>query len=92
MAFAIYGVAIVVAPAIGPTLGGWITDNYDWRWIFFINIPVGIASLLLTSRIVHDSPQARQEHDAIWKRGIKVDYIGFGLVAIGLGCAAGCAG
>jgi DHA2 family multidrug resistance protein len=49
MAFAIYGMAIVAAPALGPTLGGWITDNYDWRWIFFINIPVGIASLLFVS-------------------------------------------
>ena len=48
MAFAIYGMAVVVAPAIGPTLGGWITDNYDWRWIFYINVPVGIISLLLT--------------------------------------------
>ena len=58
MAFAIYGVAIVVAPAIGPTLGGWITDNYDWRWIFFINIPVGILSLILTWFLVKDSASA----------------------------------
>ena len=52
MAFAIYGMAIVAAPALGPTLGGWITDNYDWRWIFFINVPVGIVSLLLTHRMI----------------------------------------
>ena len=51
MAFAVYGMAVVLAPAIGPTLGGWITDNYRWRWIFFINVPVGIVSLLLTARI-----------------------------------------
>ncbi len=50
MAFAVYGMAVVTAPAIGPTLGGWITDNFTWRWIFFINIPVGILSILLTSR------------------------------------------
>jgi MFS transporter, DHA2 family, multidrug resistance protein len=56
MAFAIYGMAVVLAPAIGPTLGGWITDNYNWRWIFFINIPVGITSLLLSYRMIQDPP------------------------------------
>src|SRR6266404_9193113 len=56
MAFAVYGIAVVTAPAIGPTLGGWITDNFPWRWIFFINIPVGIISLLLTSRLIQDPP------------------------------------
>src|ERR1700761_6982049 len=56
MAFAIYGIAVVTAPAIGPTLGGWITDNFDWRWIFFINIPVGIVSMFLTSFMVDDPP------------------------------------
>src|SRR6185312_8834848 len=56
MAFAIYGVAVVTAPAIGPTLGGWITDNFDWRWIFFINIPVGALSLFLTSFMLEDPP------------------------------------
>src|SRR5271167_1678879 len=56
MAFAVYGIAVVMAPAIGPTLGGWITDNFSWRWIFFINVPVGILSILLTSRLVEDPP------------------------------------
>ena len=56
MAFAVYGMAVVTAPAIGPTLGGWITDNFTWRWIFFINIPVGILSILLTSRLIQDPP------------------------------------
>src|ERR1700733_13895714 len=51
MAFAFYGMAVVLAPAIGPTVGGWITDNYSWRWIFFINIPVGIISMILTHRM-----------------------------------------
>ena len=60
MAFAVYGVAVVMAPAIGPTLGGWITDNYTWRWIFFVNIPVGIVSLLLTSRLIQDPPYFRR--------------------------------
>ncbi len=50
-AFAVYGIAVVVAPAVGPALGGWITDNYSWRWIFFINIPVGILSLIMTPRV-----------------------------------------
>ena len=60
MAFSLYGMAVVVAPAIGPTIGGWITDNYTWRWIFFLNIPVGIISLLLTSRIVEDPPYLKR--------------------------------
>src|ERR1700720_2167212 len=81
MAFAVYGIAVVTAPAIGPTLGGWITDNFSWRWIFFINIPVGILSLALTSLLVSDPPWLRGKKSA----GIKVDYIGFGLLAIGLG-------
>ena len=86
MAFAIYGVAVVVAPAVGPALGGWITDTYSWRWIFFINLPVGILSLLLTGMLVQDSEQAKQEHEEITRGKMKIDYIGFGLVAIGLGC------
>jgi DHA2 family multidrug resistance protein len=85
-AFAFYGVAVVVAPAIGPALGGWITDTYSWRWIFFINIPVGIVSLFLTSMLVTDSKNAKLEHEQVWRGGLKVDYMGFGLIAIGLGC------
>src|SRR6266404_8483461 len=54
IAFAVYGMAVVVAPAIGPTLGGWITDNYTWRWIFYINVPIGLLSLFLTNRLVED--------------------------------------
>src|SRR3974390_1054985 len=80
MAFAVYGVAVVTAPALGPTLGGWITDNYTWRWIFFINIPVGIISLLLTSRLISDPPYLKMRKRA----GVKVDYIGFALIALGL--------
>lgn len=81
MAFAVYGMAVVVAPALGPTIGGWITDNYSWRWIFFINIPVGALSILLTSQLVQDPPWLKGRKSA----GIKVDYIGFGLLALGLG-------
>ena len=81
MAFAVYGMAVVLAPAIGPTLGGWITDNFNWRWIFFINIPVGIISLFLTNRLITDPPYMRQQK----RSGIKIDYIGLGLLALGLG-------
>ncbi len=85
MAFAVYGLAVVVAPAIGPALGGWITDNYNWRWIFYINVPVGCLSLFLTDLFVQDSPQAKAEQANVWKGGLKIDYMGFGLVALGLG-------
>ncbi|MGA8437258.1 MAG: DHA2 family efflux MFS transporter permease subunit [Candidatus Sulfotelmatobacter sp.] len=81
MAFAVYGVAVVTAPAIGPTLGGWITDNFTWRWIFFINIPVGIISILLTSRLIQDPPYFRRRKLS----ETKIDYIGLGFVALGLG-------
>src|ERR1700745_1219814 len=56
LAFALYGIVAVLAPSIGPTLGGWITDNYSWNWIFYINIPVGILALFLTNRLVEDPP------------------------------------
>jgi len=81
LAFALYGVTAVVAPTIGPTLGGWITDNYTWRWIFFINLPVGILALLLVYRLVDDPPWAKRVKGA----GIKIDYIGISLLALGVG-------
>jgi DHA2 family multidrug resistance protein len=81
MAFAVYGIAVVMAPAIGPTLGGWITDNFSWRWIFFVNIPVGILSLVLTSRLIQDPPDFRRRKLS----ETHIDYIGLGLVALGLG-------
>src|SRR5271165_4423941 len=81
MAFAVYGIAVVTAPAIGPTLGGWITDNFSWRWIFFINIPVGILSIILTSRLITDPPHLSRDKRSGWS----IDYIGLGLLALGLG-------
>src|SRR5690242_14051723 len=72
MAFAVYGIAVVMAPAIGPTLGGWITDNFSWRWIFYINLPVGILSLTLTSRLIQDPPFLKRRKFS----ELKVDYTG----------------
>jgi len=82
MAFAVYGVAVVVAPTIGPWLGGWITDNFSWRWVFYINVPVGIISLLLTSFLVSDPPYMKK---ANLRAGFRIDYIGIGLISLGLG-------
>ena len=81
-AFALYGTAVVIAPAIGPTLGGYITDNYNWHWIFFINLPIGLISLWLSNRMVEDPPQL------IARKKIKlpVDFTGLALVASGVGC------
>ncbi len=84
MAFAVYGIAVVTAPAIGPTLGGWITENHGWRWIFFINIPVGIISLLLTSQLVTDPPYLARQMKKL-RETLNIDYIGIGLLALGLG-------
>ncbi len=84
MAFAVYGMAVVVAPAIGPTLGGWITDNSSWRWIFYINVPVAILSLYLSHRLVEDPPYLARERKR--SLGVKVDYIGVALIAVGIGC------
>jgi DHA2 family multidrug resistance protein len=84
-AFALYGLAVVCAPAIGPTLGGWITDNYNWRWIFFINVPIAILSLFLTNRLVEDPPHVVREVKESKKYGMKLDFFGFGLLATGFG-------
>ena len=80
-AFALYGMAVVVAPAIGPTLGGYITDNLDWHWIFFINIPVGIISLFLSNRMVEDPPYLKERS----LTSGPIDGVGLGLVAVGVG-------
>jgi len=81
VAFALYGVTAIVAPTIGPTLGGWITDNYSWRWIFFINLPVGILTLFLVFRLVEDPPWVKRAKGA----GVRMDYIGIALLALGIG-------
>ncbi len=85
MAMAMYGVAVVVAPILGPLLGGYISDNSSWRWIFYINIPIGIVSLILTSIVVRDPPGMDEEVRRNWRRGLRIDYIGLALVSLGLG-------
>jgi DHA2 family multidrug resistance protein len=82
MAFAVYGMAVVLAPAIGPTLGGYITDNYSWRWIFYVNVPIGLISLFLTNRLVEDPPFLKREQER--RRGIRADYIGLGLLTLAI--------
>ena len=77
-AMAFWGLGIIAAPVLGPTLGGWITDNYSWRWVFYINLPIGIISLILISLFVYDPPYI--------KRGtMRFDAWGMGMLAVGMG-------
>jgi MFS transporter, DHA2 family, multidrug resistance protein len=80
-AFSISAVAIVVAPVLGPTLGGWITDNFTWRWVFLLNVPIGIITSIAVMQFVEDPPWEKKKSSKV-----SVDYIGIGLIAIGLGC------
>jgi DHA2 family multidrug resistance protein len=84
-AFALYGFTVVLAPASGPILGGWLTDTLSWHWVFLINVPVGCISLLLTWLLVYDSPALKRDRAAMLKRGLKLDYFGFVLVVVGFG-------
>ena len=81
LAFALYGITAIMAPTIGPTLGGWITFNYSWRWIFFINLPVGVVTWFLVRRFVEDPPYLSRLKAA----GVKLDYIGIALLTLGVG-------
>ena len=80
VAFSLYALVTVLAPSIGPTLGGWITDNYSWRWIFYINIPVGIIALVLVSRLVDDPPWIKSDR----KNFFRGDYVGIGLLTLAM--------
>ena len=77
-AMGFWGLGIVVAPIFGPVLGGWLTDNYSWRWVFYINIPVGIASLVMTQLFIFDPPYIRRTAQ-------RIDYWGIGMLAVGIG-------
>ena len=82
-AFALYTIVIVTAPAIGPVLGGWITDNYTWRWIFFINIPIGVVAFFLSSRLLKDPPAFERERASVRTNGkLNIDGIGITLIAL----------
>jgi DHA2 family multidrug resistance protein len=81
LAFALYGITAIMAPTIGPTLGGWITFNYSWRWIFFINLPVGVITWFLVRRFVEDPPYLRRLKGA----GVKLDYVGIAFLVVGIG-------
>jgi DHA2 family multidrug resistance protein len=80
-AFALYGLVAVLAPSIGPTLGGWITDNYSWRWIFYINIPVGILASFLVTRFVEDPPWIKADRANLKN----LDYVGLGFLTVAMG-------
>src|SRR5436190_7479809 len=77
-AMGFWGLGVVVAPILGPVLGGWLTDSYSWRWVFYINLPVGIASILMTKMFVFDPPYVSRKSET-------VDYWGIGLLAVGVG-------
>ncbi len=81
-AFSVVAVAVIFAPIIGPTLGGWITDTYTWRWIFLINVPIGVVTVFLVATLVEDPPWVKRQRE----RWADLDYIGIGLIALGLGC------
>ncbi|HEY4112615.1 MAG TPA: DHA2 family efflux MFS transporter permease subunit [Rhizomicrobium sp.] len=85
-AFAAYGVVVIVGPIFGPTLGGWITDNFSWNWVFLINVPIGILSLILVSIFVDEPEAVRRRSAEMRAGGLKIDIVGFALVALALGC------
>lgn len=86
LAFAAYGIVVIVGPVLGPSLGGWITDSYSWHWVFLINVPIGILSLVLVSIYVDEPPALIKKAKQLRSRGLSVDIVGFLLVALFLGC------
>lgn len=84
-AFALYGLTVVTAPAVGPTLGGWLTDSYSWHWCFLINVPVGVLSLVLVQLFIVEPAALKQDRKRLLAGGLRIDYLGFGLVALGFG-------
>ncbi|HEY4171318.1 MAG TPA: DHA2 family efflux MFS transporter permease subunit, partial [Reyranella sp.] len=84
-AFAAYGVVVIVGPILGPTLGGWITDNFSWHWVFLINLPIGLLSLVLVTIFVDEPPVIRRERRKLLSKGLRIDWQGFALLALFLG-------
>jgi DHA2 family multidrug resistance protein len=85
LAFAVYGVVVIVGPILGPSLGGWITDNFSWHWVFLINLPVGILSLVMVAIFVVEPIALKRQRAKILSRGLRIDAVGFALVALALG-------
>src|SRR3546814_1611677 len=85
MGFAAFAIVVVVGPVFGPTLGGYITEHSSWHWIFLINVPVGIAALVLVEIFVDEPEQIRRDRATLLKRGLRIDYIGVILIFLGLG-------
>jgi DHA2 family multidrug resistance protein len=85
-AFALWGMAVIVSPVLGPPIGGWITETYSWPWIFWINVPVGIVSVLLCQALLHEPQLLVDNRRRRWAEGIRLDFIGFALAALGLAC------
>src|ERR1700742_2340604 len=85
-AFAAYGVVVIVGPIFGPTLGGWITDSYSWHWVFLINVPSGVMSLVLVSLFVDEPPALIKEPRKLLSKGLRIDWQGFLLAGLFLGC------
>jgi len=85
-AMTVFGLAALVGPVVGPTLGGYLTDNYNWRWIFYINVPVGLIALAACYKTVTDPDYLREQRSELLKRPLNFDYIGFGLLALGMSC------
>ena len=83
-AMTVFAVATLIAPILGPTLGGWITDNYTWRWIFFINVPTGLLALAMCSAVLDDPPYLKAQRAQFLARPIRFDYVGLGLIILGV--------
>jgi MFS transporter, DHA2 family, multidrug resistance protein len=85
LAFAVYGLTVVSAPAVGPVLGGWITDNFTWHWVFLINLPIGLLSLFLVHTFVVEPKTLKEDRRKAMQGGLSIDYLGFALTALGFG-------
>ena len=85
-AMTLFGIAALLAPVVGPTLGGWLTDNYNWRWIFYINVPVGLLALFMCSRIVVDPPYLKEARAKLRAQPQRFDGIGLCLLSVAMSC------